>query len=315
MKKALSILCILALVVGLQLAAAAQEATSSVQLQLGFLIDGSGSIQSSDFTTIRNALSTVLGDQTLVPHDGSVEVTVVQFSDSRAAIQVRPTVITDSTIASVQQSIRSMSQGGGGTPLWSGIDQIVSLMTNSPNFSSAQRQTINIATDGQPQVPVESIGTAEGERRSFESRDRAIAAGIDEIDAEGVGQAISDNNFRDFLVNLVWPQPGVLINNGSLASSFEPGFVTLVTEFADFEAAVRDKVEAILGAAGLGNGNNGGGNNGGQQPNPRGNTAPGSDGRPIPFDSPLSLTMLAGAFGALLIAMRFRNRLGLHFLE
>jgi len=206
-----------------------------------------------------------------------------------------------------------MSQGGGGTPLWLGIDQIVSLMTSSANFTTADRQTINVATDGQPQVPVESIGTGEGERLSFEARDRAISAGIDEIDAEGVGQAISDNNFRDFLIDLVWPQPGILLNNGDLGNNFQPGFVTLVTEFADFEVAVRDKVEAILGAVGI-NGNGNGGD-GGDQRDPRDNTAPGSDGRPIPFDSPLSMTMLAGVFGALLIMMRFRTRFGLHFLE
>jgi len=313
MKKALTFLCSIALVVGFQLTTTAQQ-TTDVRLQLGFLIDGSGSIQSSDFTTVRNALSTVLGDETLVPRDGSVEVTVVQFSDNQAAIEVRPTVLTDSTITSIQQSIQSISQGGGGTPLWDGIDQITSLMTGSANFTTADRQTINIATDGQPQVPVQSIGSGEGERRSIDARDRAIAAGIDEIDAEGVGQAISDSNFRDFLINLVWPQPGVLLNNGDLSNRFQPGFVTLVTEFADFETAVRDKVEAILGSVGLNNGN-GNGDNGGQ-PNPRNNnTAPGSDGRSIPFDSPLSVTMLAGVFGALLIAMRFRNRFGLHFLE
>lgn len=314
MKKALSILCLTLVVVGLIWPTAQAQTTTGtrVKLQLGFLIDGSGSISDSDFSTIRNALATVLGDETVVPRDGSIEVIVVQFSDARATVELPAMLITNSTIASLQQTIRSINQGRGGTPLWNGIDSIVSEMKKSANFSVADRRTINVATDGQPQVPVDSISFQVGQQRSLEARDKAISAGIDEIDAEGVGQAITDTNFRNFLLDFVWPQPGKLVTSDNINGNFQPGFVTLVQNFSDFEKAVRDKVVAILGTVGL-NGNNGnsgnnGNGNGNGNNNGSGNNAPGPGGRPIPFDTPQGTALLGGVF-AVLLAVRFWHRL------
>jgi len=311
MRKALVSLClVLALAAGV--ATQAQE-TGGVVLQLGFLLDGSGSISSSDFSIIRNAVATAVADTTLVPQDGSVEVAVVQFFNQDAEVVVGNTVVTPQTINDIVNRIQRMPQGGGGTPLWVGLDVMATQMSRSPNFNSARRRVINVATDGQPQVPVLSIDVNDGIRRSLQFRDQAIGLGIDEIDAEGIGQATSDASFRNFLLDLVHPQPGVLLNNGDVNGSFQPGFVTLVDSFQDFEQAVRDKVQAILTSAGLNGNANGtgdtggtGGDNGGA-----GGTAPGSDGRPIPFETPVGMVFLTGVLGAMLIALRFRSVLGL----
>lgn len=283
------------------------DAQAQVKLQLGFLIDGSGSISSGDFQTVIGSLAAALEDTNLVPQDGSIEVTVVQFSDTAASTQVAPTIVTSATISNIIQQIRAIAQGGGGTPLWSGIDVIADLMSGSANHAGAARSTINIATDGQPQVPVQSIPVSVGIQRSLAARDRAIGLGIDEIDAEGVGAATTDTGFQSFLLNLVWPQPGVLINDGD-SNSFSPGFVTLVRDFGDFEEAIRIKIEAILGSVGL----NGNGSTSGTPGTPRGpsGTAPGPGGRPIPFDTPLGTILLGGLFMVLLMIVRFRGTLG-----
>lgn len=287
----------------------ALDAQAQVRLQLGFLVDGSGSISSGDFQTVIDSLAASLEDTNLVPQDGSIEVTVVQFSNEAASAQVTPIIVTSATISDIVQRVRGISQGGGGTPLWSGIDVIADLMRGSPNYDGADRRTINVATDGQPQVPVQSIPASVGIQLSLASRDRAIGLGIDEIDAEGVGAATTDTGFQNFLLSLVWPQPGVLINDGD-SNSFSPGFVTLVREFADFEAAIRNKIEAILGSVGL-NGN-GGAPGPGTPGTPRGpgGTAPGPGGRPIPLDTPFGSVLLSGLFVVMLVIVRFRGTLG-----
>jgi len=294
MRKALCSLCLFVF-----LAASVSTAQAQVKLQLGFLVDGSGSIASSDFQIIVNALATALADPNLVPQDGTVEVCIVQFADVSASTEVPPTVITSSTIGAITQQIRNISQRGGGTPLWLGLDQIVANISSSANFATAQRQTINIATDGEPRVPIQSIDVAQGTTLSLAARDRAINIGVDEIDAEGVGQATTGSSFQNFLLNVVWPQPGVLVNNGSLNSNFQPGFVILVTQFQDFAQAVRDKVNAIVGSAGLGGNNEPGG------------TAAGPNGRPIPFDTPLGTVVLSLFLGLMLVLVRLRGSVSL----
>lgn len=281
-------------------------AQTKVVLQLGLLVDGSGSIVASDFELVRNALIRALSDPDLIPHTGVVEITVVQFSDERARVEVAPTVLTTSSVTDITGKLQSMTQGRGGTPLWLGMDAIADAMVGSPNFTVAERQTVNVATDGQPQVPVSNISVAQGITLSNEARDRAINKGIDEIDAEGVGQAITDIGFRNFLLDFVWPQPGKLVDGSVVDHNFEPGFVQLVASFQDFEEALRAKVEAIVSSGGLNGNGDGDGNGGPDRPDGPG-TGPG--GRPIPFDTPMGTALLAGALGVLLLVFRFKESL------
>ncbi|HEY5595791.1 MAG TPA: vWA domain-containing protein [Candidatus Bipolaricaulota bacterium] len=281
-------------------------AQNQVRLQLGLLVDGSGSISATDFELVRSALIASLSDSNLIPHTGVVEITIVQFSDERARVEVAPTVLTADSVDDITSKLRSMTQGRGGTPLWLGIDAVTNAMVGSANFNIAERQTINIATDGQPQVPVSNIAVAQGITLSNQARDRAVSNGIDEIDAEGVGQAITDTGFRNFLLQLVWPQPGTLVDGVNNGSTFDPGFVTLVANFQDFEEALRAKVAAIVSSGGL----NGNGDGDGTD-RPGGGTAPGPGGRPIPFDTPMGTALLAGVLGTMMLVFRFKEHLRL----
>lgn len=283
-------------------------AQTQVKLQLGLLVDGSGSISAADFELVRSALIRALSDSTLIPQTGVVEITIVQFSDERARVEVSPTVLTAGSVGGITSKLQSMTQGKGGTPLWLGIDAITNAMVGSANFTIAERQTINVATDGQPQVPVSSISVAQGITLSNQARDRAIGKGIDEIDAEGVGQAITDTGFRNFLLQLVWPQPGRLVDSGMDGTNFDPGFVNLVASFQDFEEALRAKVAAIVSSGGL-NGNSDGTGNGTDRPGTGPGTGPG--GRPIPFDTPMGTALLAGVLGTMMLAFRFKEHLRL----
>ncbi len=311
MKKALSMLCLAALLLVSSVSALAQivDDTNRVTLQLGLLIDGSGSISASDFQTVREALADVLANSNIVPRDGSIELTVVQFSDSRARTEVSPTVITSTTFSDVVSRIRSMTQGGGGTPLWLGIDRITDLMRGSSQFSVADRQVINVATDGQPRVPVDSIDEAEGRRLSIQAVERAVNNGIDEIDAEGFGQATSDNDFRNFLLNdLVVPQPGVEVSSFSNFNAGQNGFVVFASTTANFEQIISDKFTAIFDSVGIVGGDDGRDDDGDRRDDDP-DTAPGPGGRPVPFDTPMGAMLLTVTLGLLLVVLRFRDNL------
>jgi hypothetical protein len=293
------IIALTLLLAGWLIAVPVQAQQVEVELQVGLLVDGSATISATDFDIVTDALARAITEDDLIPMDGSIEVTVVQFSDQSATVELEPTVLTQTSASIIANSIRSMNQRGGGTPLWLGIDRITTLITGSPNFSSASRQVLNIATDGEPKVPVQGISDEEGARLSIEARDRAVNSGIDEIDAEGVGDATSTQSFQDFLLEFVWPQPGVFFNqqNGT-----DAGFVSLVSNFQGFEEAIRNKITRILTIAGIPVGGNGNNNDDGNN-NGDGDRRPGN-GVPIPFDSPWSVIVLVVLMIATLIFLR-----------
>lgn len=312
MKKALSFLCLAVLLLVSSASALAQivDDAGRAKLQLGLLIDGSGSISASDFQTVREALADVLSDSNIVPRDGSIELTVVQFSDSRARTEVSPTVITASTIDDVVSRVRNMTQGGGGTPLWLGIDRVTDLMRGSPQFNVVDRQVINVATDGQPRVPVDNIDETEGRQLSIEAVNRAVSNGIDEIDAEGFGQATSDNAFRSFLLNdLVFPQPGVEVSSFGSFTAGQNGFVVFASNTSNFQNIIENKFTAIFDSVGIVGGDDGRDDDDDRRDDDP-DTAPGPGGRPVPFDTPMGAMLLTVALGLMLVALRFRDNLG-----
>jgi len=98
-------------------------------IQVGMALDGSDSIISSDWTIILDGVATAIENN--VPHDGSVELTVVQFSSGlsethgsfsfMARTEVPPTVITAGNFASIATTIRSIVQDEGRTPMADGV--------------------------------------------------------------------------------------------------------------------------------------------------------------------------------------------------
>ena len=86
-------------------AAAAGETTDLV-----FLVDGSGSINATDWRIQKDGLSAALQDPVAFPRDGSVAVGVVQWSFVRSSLRTRVevplTVITDQSVAKVTPAAR-----------------------------------------------------------------------------------------------------------------------------------------------------------------------------------------------------------------
>ena len=196
-------------------------------IQLGFLIDDSGSIGSGNFSTMKSGIASAFNN--VMPTDGSVEVSIVKFSTTAVTV-VSPTVV-DSAAAlnSIVTAINGMGYTGGGTCMSCGINSLNTLVSGSNNYDPSFKQVYNIATDGVPNSTSATIT----------ARNAAIALGLDEFDAEFIG-SVGSSGYNFLLNSLVYPQPG------HLAPPYTPGFVVPVT-FANFESAFTAKLGAITG--------------------------------------------------------------------
>ncbi len=195
-------------------------------VRLCLVIDGSGSIGASQFDLMRQGLANAIGDPTVVPQSGAVEISAVEFSSS-VTTHVTPTVVDSQAAATgIANIIRNMPKSDGGTNLSAAIDACAGLISGSCGSS---RQVINVVTDGVPDSQTAAVA----------SRNAAVSAGIDEVNAEAVA---APQTAVDFLRDqLVYPQPGYI------APPFtNPGFVIITDTFEDFEQAVRGKIGQIV---------------------------------------------------------------------
>lgn len=198
-------------------------------IQLGIIVDSSGSIGTTNFNSMRTGIANALS--AWVPTNSTVELTVVRFASGATTI-VSPTLINSpATLASVVATVQGMTFTGGSTAMDQGINLARTLVTGSPEFAGAQRQVFNIVTDG---VPNDSAATVA-------ARNAAIAAGIDELSAEFIGP-VGSGGYNFLLNQLVFPTPGYQ------APPFQSGrgFVYPVTSFGvEFENAFREKLQFI----------------------------------------------------------------------
>ena len=213
-------------------------AQPAVTTQVAMILDGSGSIGSSDWGIIREGVASAVENPQCLPDDGTVELTVIQFG-SNAVLEVGPVVITSANVGSVANQIRNMPYRGGMTHMTAAFNLAATTLSGSPNFDPSIKQALNIATDGSPN----------SKHNTVIARNNAIATlqmtpAQDEIDAEGIDIYASN---RDWLKNnIVYPQPGYI------APPFAgPGWVRVVANANEFAATVCEKFEAIIPPASL----------------------------------------------------------------
>lgn len=222
---------------------------STVKTQLVIIMDGSGSISNADFITMINGIANAISDPAVVPQNSTVEFGLVQFSGNvtdpatriqGARVEVPMTIITAENVGSIAERVRATIKGGGFTPMVSGVRLAATLITGNKARVGA-RQVFNVISDGQPNLP---SPPSEAKRQTLEARDEAVAAGLDQLDCEGIGIVEQDPEFRDFLLQLAWPQPAKLAP--PFPAGHQNGFVVIVRTFADLENALKQKLVATL---------------------------------------------------------------------
>jgi hypothetical protein len=210
------------------------------------VVDGSDSITASEWATIKEAIARAVN--VTLSHDGSIELTVVQFGYSPAKgyarTEIPPVVVVGGNHASIAKMIMEMPKGDSGTPIPHGIFLGWKEIRNSPNFA-AERQVINLATDELPNVRNHNATSDLDGNGKNDARDdmiavvnEAVAQGLDELDIEGIGLSESSREWlRSWAVR---PQPGIP------APPFtKPGWIRIVSSPAEFANTMGQKFEAI----------------------------------------------------------------------
>jgi uncharacterized repeat protein (TIGR01451 family) len=121
--------------------------------QLVLILDGSGSISSSSWNLMKQGISAAIDNDGYFPHDGTSELIVIQFgsnSNPRARLEVSPTIVTDSNVNSIKNTINNMAQLGGYTPMSCGVYLAGDTVKGSSFFNSSKRQIFLLVTDGVP---------------------------------------------------------------------------------------------------------------------------------------------------------------------
>jgi len=178
----------------------------------------------------------------------------VQFASAiggLARVEVPPTVITEASVDAVISLIRNIAQAGGNTPMANGIQLGCQQIINSPNFVLSGRQLVNVVSDGQPNIP---LNGNPNRRKNGTAKKDAVAqsvqcrnAGIEELDAEGIGAATQKRSFVKFLCSIVYPahDPCQVFNAPLLSEvKLTPGFVIKIPNInQDFAGAMAKKLK------------------------------------------------------------------------
>jgi len=203
------------------------------KVEICFAVDGSFSMlflgDPDGFELQRQSLANAVSDPALIPRDGTVAISVVQFS-SYAQVEVPRTLIdSDATANAVVALINAIE------PIYeeTAIGEAIAACAGTFKFDAGWKQVIDISTDG---------GQGEGVGiKPQDAADAAITAGVDAINAIAVinpEDPNADNNYAG-LKTIVRPQPAKDIGQGD-------GFVIRLTTFDDYAAALEQKISYEL---------------------------------------------------------------------
>ena len=218
-----------ALAVASSVSFAAMPAKADV-IQLGFILDGSGSIGSGNWNTIRTGLANAIN---LIPLQGenTYEISIVQFGSSATA-HVSNYVITDaaSRTALSTQVAGIAFQNGGSTNYTLAFNTMTATLANT--IQGADKTYVNFATDG-----ANNSGTNPG--GAFAAM---LAAGVDNVSVEGIGVSAA---LKTTLMN-EYCHPGPCVDLGVNAANFpNQGFYIGVANAQGYADAISNKVRIV----------------------------------------------------------------------
>ncbi|MFT3803241.1 MAG: VWA domain-containing protein [Burkholderiaceae bacterium] len=199
------------------------------RIQLGFILDGSGSIGAGGWQTIVTGLSNAID---LIPVGGpdQYEVSVVTFSTS-ASTPVARYLLTDvASRDTLSDMIAAIPFLTGNTNYAAAFDTMTNVLQSTIGLADATY--VNFATDGQPNTG----GTG------VLQRDAMIAAGVDNISIEGIGSGVSAASLQN---NFCYPGPcDTTIPFSDFPSK---GFYIGVGNPDEYAQAIQYKVRVVTG--------------------------------------------------------------------
>lgn len=219
------------------------SASLAAVIDLGFSLDASGSVGSSNFTLTKNGLSKALE---IIPTSGDTQyrIAVTTFSTGVNTI-VSPTIITDANIGAIKTAIESASYTRGWTNTALAIENLTSLFQNSLGGMN-DTALLNLTTDGDPTAsPGNGTGSnyAVHQAAAVNAAAVAYAGGVDGISFEAIGAGASTSK----MLEIAQPKPSVLVTDlNNFPDATENGFVVPVSSFVEYEAAISAKIRKVV---------------------------------------------------------------------
>ena len=146
-------------------------------LALSLVVDGSGSISSTNWANQIDAYATAI--ENVVPKDGTVALNVIQFGTD-VTQEIEFTVINDTTIAGFLTDLRAISQKDTRTNISGGIELAVETLQAFDTGMDYDRWVIDVSTDGEHNEGIDPL-TA--------SMNAVNNGNVDAINAIGIGSA------------------------------------------------------------------------------------------------------------------------------
>lgn len=197
-------------------------------IQLGFIIDESGSIGSGNYTIIKNGLASAIN--TLIPVDGTYEISVVSFASSAQTLVNHVLIDSAAALTSVVNSITGDGYSGGSTYMGAAFNAMTNALSGSTRAISASY--VNFATDGV---------NSDADATVIAARNALIAAGADNISVEGIGSGIDQNFLKN---SICFPGP---CDDSAPYNFPTQGFYIGVADAAGYAAAIGNKIRIVTG--------------------------------------------------------------------
>jgi hypothetical protein len=203
-------------------------------IQLGFILDRSGSIGASNWNIIVDGLSSAVGNLIPVGGTNTYEVSVVSFATSASVDITRVTVSDAAARTALATSIFNLGDGrsadvyNGGNTCFSCAFSAMSTVL-SPTIGTADFSYVNFATDGQQNTG----GTGVTERNAL------VALGVDNISIEGIGSGVDATDLRN---NFCYPQTCDTTSPYSFPTT---GFYIGVANAQAYADAIGNKIKIV----------------------------------------------------------------------
>jgi len=229
MRRILSILFVAISIFSVWLVTTSQPATDG-GIDLAFVIDGSASIEPNDWEIQIRGIQTALQDELLFPTDGSMAVSIVQFttdpqspnvSRNLSRVEIPYTKITSpSIIQDLVRKVGNIRQIAGNTNPGDGINKAMEELSEKGNLRN--RQIICLSTDGPHNFGTPQDSAIEAAKSS--------AIGLDQFSVIAIKQP--PGQFQTFLEKDALREFGDLVFGGGAVT-----FVNSYVEFANVLAA------------------------------------------------------------------------------
>lgn len=154
----------------------AAQANAGV-IQLGFILDESGSIGSSNYSIIQNGLANAIN--TLVPITGAYEISVVSFATTAQTLVNHVLIDSAAARTSVANAILADTFSGGSTAMDAAFNAMATALIGSTQVIDSTY--VNFATDGVPN----------SQAAATTARNNMITnASVDNISIEAIGAGV-----------------------------------------------------------------------------------------------------------------------------